>query len=73
MKKQLNSLIPNSQIQIKFRGTLLDPKKVITEFTWDEGKYPSRSKTISDISHKINEKYKETRKTIKAKTVDYIK
>ena len=42
-------------IQIKFRGQLLDPKKAITEFNWDEGKYPNRSKSIGDIMHKINE------------------
>jgi V-type H+-transporting ATPase subunit C len=71
LEKQLKDLNPNSQIQIKFRGTLLDPRKAITEFTWDEGKYPNRSKTISDIMHKINEKYKETMKTIKAKKDDY--
>ena len=70
LEKQLSSLNSNP-LQIKFRGTLLEPKKAITEFTWDEGKYPNRSKTISDIMHKINEKYAETRKTIKAKTDDY--
>ena len=70
LEKQLATLNSNP-VQIKFRGTLLEPKKAITEFTWDEGKYPNRSKTISDIMHKINEKYTETRKTIKAKTDDY--
>ena len=71
LEKQLSGLNSNP-LQIKFRGTLLDPKKAITEFTWDEGKYPNRSKTIADIMNKINEKYNETRKTIKAKTDDYI-
>ena len=71
LEKQLSDLT-NNPLQIKFRGALLDPKKAITEFTWDEGKYPNRSKTIADIMHKINEKYTETRKTIKAKTDDYI-
>ena len=70
LEKQLLDLTSNP-IQIKFRGALLDPKKAITEFQWDEGKYPNRSKTIADIMHKINEKYTETRKTIKAKTDDY--
>ena len=70
LEKQLAGLNSNP-LQIKFRGTLLDPKKAITEFTWDEGKYPNRSKTIADIMNKINEKYTETRKTIKAKTDDY--
>ena len=70
LEKQLSGLNSNP-LQIKFRGTLLDPKKAITEFTWDEGKYPNRSKTIADIMNKINEKYNETRKTIKAKTDDY--
>ena len=71
LEKQLSDLT-NNPLQIKFRGALLDPKKAITEFTWDEGKYPNRSKTIADIMHKINEKYTETRKTIKAKTDDYM-
>jgi hypothetical protein len=70
LEKQLTDLTSNP-IQIKFRGQLLDPKKAITEFNWDEGKYPNRSKSIGDIMHKINEKYTETRKTIKAKTDDY--
>ena len=70
LEKQLSTLNSNP-LQIKYRGSLLDPKKAITEFTWDEGKYPNRSKTIADIMHKINEKYTETRKTIKAKTDDY--
>ena len=70
LEKQLSTLNSNP-LQIKYRGALLDPKKAITEFTWDEGKYPNRSKTISDIMHKINEKYSETRKTIKAKTDDF--
>ena len=70
LEKQLADLTSNP-LQIKFRGALLDPKKAITEFQWDEGKYPNRSKTIADIMHKINEKYTETRKTIKAKTDDY--
>ena len=70
LEKQLLDLTSNP-IQIKFRGALLDPKKAITEFQWDECKYPNRSKTIADIMHKINEKYTETRKTIKAKTDDY--
>lgn len=70
LEKQLQGL-NNNPLQIKFRGTLLDPKKAITEFTWDEGKYPNRGKTISEIMNKINEKYNETRKTIKAKTDDY--
>ena len=70
LEKQLSDLT-NNPLQIKFRGALLDPKKAITEFTWDEGKYPNRSKTIADIMHKINEKYTETRKTIKSKTDDY--
>lgn len=70
LEKQLSGL-SNGQLQIKYRGTLLEPKKAIMEFQWDEGKYPNRSKTISDIMHKINEKYTETRKTIKAKTDDY--
>jgi len=70
LEKQLADLTSNP-LQIKFRGALLEPKKAITEFQWDEGKYPNRSKTISDIMHKINEKYTETRKTIKAKTDDY--
>ena len=70
LEKQLADLTSNP-LQIKFRGALLEPKKAITEFQWDEGKYPNRSKTIADIMHKINEKYTETRKTIKAKTDDY--
>ena len=70
LEKQLADLTKNP-LQIKFRGTLLDAKKAIMEFQWDEGKYPNRSKTIADIMHKINEKYTETRKTIKAKTDDY--
>ena len=70
LEKQLADLTSNP-LQIKFRGALYDPKKAITEFQWDEGKYPNRSKTIADIMHKINEKYTETRKTIKAKTDDY--
>ena len=70
LEKQLSSLNSNP-LQIKFRGTLLEPKKAITEFTWDEGKYPNRSKTISDIMHKKNEKYAKKRKKIKAKTDDY--
>ena len=70
LEKQLSDLTTNP-LQIKFRGALLDPKKAITEFQWDEGKYPNRSKTIADIMHKINEKYTETRKTIKSKTDDY--
>ena len=70
LEKQLSELTKNP-LQIKFRGALLDPKKAITEFQWDEGKYPNRSKTIADIMHKINEKYTETRKTIKSKTDDY--
>ena len=70
LEKQLSDLTSNP-LQIKFRGSLLEPKKAITEFQWDEGKYPNRSKTIADIMHKINEKYTETRKTIKAKTDDY--
>ena len=61
----------SNPLQIKFRCTLKKKKKAITEFTWDEGKYPNRSKTIADIMNKINEKYNETRKTIKAKTDDY--
>ena len=69
LEKQLSDLTSNP-LQIKFRGSLLEPKKAITEFQWDEGKYPNRSKTIADIMHKINEKYTETRKTIKAKTDD---
>ena len=71
LEKQLADLTKNNNLQIKFRGALLEPKKAITEFTWDEGKYPNKSKTIADIMHKINEKYTETRKTIKAKTDDY--
>jgi V-type H+-transporting ATPase subunit C len=71
LEKQISDLTKNPTLQIKFRGALLDPKKAITEFTWDEGKYPNKSKTIADIMHKINEKYTETRKTIKAKTDDY--
>ena len=71
LEKQLTTLNPEHVIQIKYRGTLLDAKKAIAEFTWDDGKYPNKSKTISDIMHKINEKYKETMKTIKAKTDDY--
>ena len=71
LEKQISDLTKNTTLQIKFRGALLDPKKAITEFTWDEGKYPNKSKTIADIMHKINEKYTETRKTIKAKTDDY--
>ena len=71
LEKQITDLTKNTTLQIKFRGALLDPKKAITEFTWDEGKYPNKSKTIADIMHKINEKYTETRKTIKAKTDDY--
>ena len=70
LEKQLSTLNSNP-LQIKYRGALLDPKKAITEFTWDDRKYPNRSKTISDIMHKINEKYSETRKTIKAKTDDF--
>ena len=72
LEKQLLDLTKNNKpLEIKFRGALIEPKKAITEFTWDEGKYPNRSKTIADIMHKINEKYTETRKTIKAKTDDY--
>ena len=71
LEKQLLGLNPDHEIRIKYRGTLLDAKKAIAEFTWDDGKYPNKSKTISDIMHKINEKYKETMKTIKAKTDDY--
>ena len=70
LEKQLSDLT-STTLQIKFRGSLLEPKKAITEFQWDEGKYPNRSKTIADIMHKINEKYTETRKTIKSKTDDY--
>ena len=71
LEKQINTLNPDKPVQIKYRGILLDPRKAIAEFTWDEGKYPNRSKTISDIMRKINEKYTETRKTIKAKTDDH--
>ena len=70
LEKQLSDLNP-TPLSIKYRGALIEPKKAILEFQWDEGKYPNRSKTISDIMHKINEKYTETRKTIKAKTDDY--
>ena len=46
LEKQLTTLNPDHVIQIKYRGTLLDAKKAIAEFIWDDGKYPNKSKTI---------------------------
>ena len=42
LEKQLLDLTKNNKpLEIKFRDALIEPKKAITEFTWDEGKYPN--------------------------------
>ena len=42
LEKQLLGLNPDHEIKIKYRGGLIEAKKAISEFKWDDGKYPNR-------------------------------
>lgn len=71
LEKQIMDLSPKHELHINMKSYSLSINEAISEFTWDDNKYPKNNKTIADIMNKINEKYSETRKTIKAKTDDY--
>lgn len=71
LEKQIMDLSPKHELHINMKSYSLNINEAISEFTWDDNKYPKNNKTIADIMNKINEKYSETRKTIKAKTDDY--
>lgn len=71
LEKQILELSPKQELHVTMKSGTLNINEAISEFSWDESKYPKNNKTISEIMNKINEKYSETRKTIKAKSDDY--
>lgn len=71
LEKQILELSPKQELHVTMKAGTLNINEAISEFSWDESKYPKNNKTISEIMNKINEKYSETRKTIKAKSDDY--
>ena len=73
IEKRLFDLDPKCDIQINVKGSNYKIEDAISIFNWDDGRYPKKQKTISDILTKINEKYSQTYQNLKSKYEEYVK
>ena len=73
IEKRLFDLDPKCDIQINVKGSNYKIEDAISIFNWDDGRYPKKQKSISDILTKINEKYSQTYQNLKSKYEEYVK
>lgn len=71
LEKKIIELDPKHEFTVNIRGTPLKIEEGISQFTWDENRYPKNQKTIEEIMSKIMEKYNATKNNFKAKSDEY--
>ena len=71
LEKTILDLDPKCDIQINVKGSNYKIEDAITVFNWDDGRYPKKQKSISDILTKINEKYSQTFQNLESKKKEY--
>ena len=73
LEKRILDLDPKCDIQVNVKGSNYKIEDGISAFGWDDGRYPKKQKSISDILNKINEKYTQTFQNLKSKNDEYVK
>jgi V-type H+-transporting ATPase subunit C len=73
LEKRIIELDPKCDIQINVKGSNYKIEDAISVFNWDDGRYPKKQKSISDILSKINEKYTQTFQNLKSKNDEYVR
>ena len=73
LEKRIFDLDPKCDIQVNIKGSNYKIEDAISLFNWDDGRYPKKQKSISDILTKINEKYTQTFQNLKSKNDEYMK
>jgi V-type H+-transporting ATPase subunit C len=71
LEKKIYELDPKQELSVNIKGTIVKIEEGISQFSWDESRYPKNQKTIPDILNKINEKFNATFQNLKAKTEEY--
>ena len=71
LEKKIYELDSKQELSVNIKGTIVKIEEGISQFSWDESRYPKNQKTIPDILNKINEKFNATFQNLKAKTEEY--
>lgn len=71
LEKKIMEIDPKTELQVAVRGNIFKIDEGITNFSWDENRFPKNQKTIDEILAKINEKYNATRQNLKVKQDEY--
>ena len=71
LEKKILDLDPKQELQVNIKGTAYKIEDGISQFTWDESRYPKNQKTIEEILNKINEKFNATCQNLKSKQDEF--
>ena len=71
LEKKILDLDPKQELQVDIKGTAYKIEDGISQFTWDESRYPKNQKTIEEILNKINEKFNATCQNLKSKQDEF--
>lgn len=71
LEKAIYDLDAKAEIQVNVKGQSLKIEDGISQFSWDESRYPKNQKKIEDILAKINEKFTGTRNNLKLKQDEF--
>jgi hemerythrin superfamily protein len=71
LEKKILELDPKHEFQVNIKGTPSKIEDGISQFSWDENRYPKNQKTIEEILSKIIEKYNATKNNFKAKLDEF--
>jgi len=71
LEKKLLELNPKFEFRVNIKNVPYNLEEAISNFSWDEQKYPKNQKLIENILEKILDKYNTTRNFLKGKTDDY--
>jgi len=71
LEKEILNLDPKCDIQVNVKGSNYKIEDAISIFSWDDGRYPKKQKSISDILNKFNEKFTQTKQNLNSKKLEY--
>jgi len=71
LEKEILNLDPKCDIQVNVKGSNYKIEDAISIFGWDDGRYPKKQKSISDILNKFNEKFTQTKQNLNSKKLEY--
>lgn len=71
LEKKLLELNPKFEFRVNIKNVPYNLEEAISNFSWDEQKYPKNQKLIENILEKILDKYNTTRHFLKNKSDDF--